>query len=986
MSQTDLQLLGLSDPRLAVHAVGALPAWLWSADGRRVLWANPIGAKAFGATDTTALAARSFGPADVHRRQIVQLWRRLPENGAMRLERLRGFGAPLGTLATCGCARIDLPDGSHAVLITSTDNAGRSIPLVERLQRLVAHSEAALIAFTRDGLFAGASTAGRLMFGYRDLADGGLAGARDLAIADGQAEVQFGPARAVLYRVGSGQQIGLVLARMPGRSETPHAHPLADAEQPPLPQTNDAAAMPEEASELTSTMTSDETPAPPAYEAPELSNEAPSEVLLIDRAAEAAAPADAANSIEAAAEPNPIGDGHTDQHSGAADVEAPAPSSKIVAAEAEHASAQDVPSSPSTLVGAPHDQVSPAISATTDNGAEPAGNVVPFRPPGESRFPALTAVENNAFHELARQLSARLEGEMRAAPTELLTAMSEMESSQRVSEPPFESSGDTSPLDPFAADARAADSHADWLSPEPPPVQGDSQRDRILLDLLPTAVLIYRLDRLLYANGAFLAQMGYPDLAALEQAGGLDALYVELGASPSASTAGAGTPVTISVADGPASEGQKAAARLFTIAWDGDIAHALVFAPPANSPPPQNTAPVEPPAAPAPPPPLVMTPPEAGHADAEDLGAILDVTAEGVLMFDAGGNIHACNRSAEALFGYDGPELVRRNLIELFAPDSTRLVLDYLDGVRQAGATTVLEQPREVLGRLRQGGIVPLTMTIGRTRPDGPNFFAVVRDLSQARRGENELLQARRLADRAATAKADMLARISHEVRAPLNAIIGFAEVMIGERFGAIGNKRYVDYLKDIRTSGERVVALIDDMLELSRVETGRIELSFSNQNLNELVENCVAVMQPQANRARIIIRSSLSHALPPVVADARALRQISLNLISSSISLANPGGQVIVSTALSDFGEVVLRVRDTGHALNAQEVAAALEPFRSRPPSDQASETSGLSLSLTKALVEANRAQFHIKPAPKSGTLMEVVFSRAMARNQSLG
>ena len=139
--------------------------------------------------------------------------------------------------------------------------------------------------------------------------------------------------------------------------------------------------------------------------------------------------------------------------------------------------------------------------------------------------------------------------------------------------------------------------------------------------------------------------------------------------------------------------------------------------------------------------------------------------------------------------------------------------------------------------------------------------------------------------------------------------------------------------------------------------------------------------MQPQANRERIIIRTSLAHTLPPVVADARALRQIAMNLIGNSIHLAKAGGQVIVSTALSDFGEVVLRVRDTGQAMNDNEVAAALEPFRSRGPTDQTSDVSAVSLSLTKALVEANRAQFHIKPGPHTGTLVEVVFSRAVAR-----
>jgi signal transduction histidine kinase len=187
--------------------------------------------------------------------------------------------------------------------------------------------------------------------------------------------------------------------------------------------------------------------------------------------------------------------------------------------------------------------------------------------------------------------------------------------------------------------------------------------------------------------------------------------------------------------------------------------------------------------------------------------------------------------------------------------------------------------------------------------------------------------------------------------------------------------------MKDIRASGERVIAIINDLLDLSRIETGKLDLAFANQNLNDLVEQCVAVMQPQANRERIIIRTSLAHALPPVVADARALRQITLNLIGNSIHLANAGGQVIVSTALSDFGEVVLRVRDTGHGLNDNEVAAAMEPFRTQAPSDQASDGSGVSLSLTKALVEANRAQFHIKTGAHSGTLIEVVFSKETAR-----
>ena len=137
MNNAEFQLRGVGDPRLAVHATSALPAWLWSVDGTRILWANPVGARLFGAANGAALAQKTFGPADAHRRQVAQLAGRLPLNGAIRLERLRGFGAALGMLVTCGCARLEFADGSHGILIAAAEPVGRAMPLVERLQRLV---------------------------------------------------------------------------------------------------------------------------------------------------------------------------------------------------------------------------------------------------------------------------------------------------------------------------------------------------------------------------------------------------------------------------------------------------------------------------------------------------------------------------------------------------------------------------------------------------------------------------------------------------------------------------------------------------------------------------------------------------------------------------------------------------------------------------------------------------------------------------------
>src|SRR5205823_14203199 len=165
--------------------------------------------------------------------------------------------------------------------------------------------------------------------------------------------------------------------------------------------------------------------------------------------------------------------------------------------------------------------------------------------------------------------------------------------------------------------------------------------------------------------------------------------------------------------------------------------------------------------------------------------------------------------------------------------------------VKSSDVSSLLDHGRDVLGRVRNGGLIPLSVTMGRTRADGPNFFAVFRDLSQSRKSESELLQARRLTDRAASAKADMLARISHEVRTPLNAIIGFAEAPIGERFGKLGNERYAEYHTDIRASGERVISVTNDLHDSSPIETGKLDLAFTNQNLNALVERCHAAMQP---------------------------------------------------------------------------------------------------------------------------------------------
>jgi PAS domain S-box-containing protein len=364
------------------------------------------------------------------------------------------------------------------------------------------------------------------------------------------------------------------------------------------------------------------------------------------------------------------------------------------------------------------------------------------------------------------------------------------------------------------------------------------------------------------------------------------------------------------------------------------------------------------------------------ETEVRELRSILDTATDGVVTIEHDGRIVACNRSAEALFGWESGELAGRPFAELFAPESQRAAADYLDGLQRTGVASLLNDGREVIGRVRQGGLIPLFMTMGRIADGTQKFCAVFRDITQWKKAEEELVNARRLAEKASSAKSEFLAKISHEIRTPLNAIIGFSEVMMSERFGAIGNERYREYLKDIHTSGAHLVSLINDLLDLSKIEAGKLDLTFTRVSLNELTQQCVALMQPQANRERIIIRTSLAPALPHVVADARSVRQMVLNLLSNSIKFTGAGGQVIVSTALSDAGEAVLRVRDTGIGMSEMDVATALEPFRQLPTSARwGSGGTGLGLPLTKALAEANRASFSITSAPSAGTLVEISF-----------
>ena len=222
--------------------------------------------------------------------------------------------------------------------------------------------------------------------------------------------------------------------------------------------------------------------------------------------------------------------------------------------------------------------------------------------------------------------------------------------------------------------------------------------------------------------------------------------------------------------------------------------------------------------------------------------------------------------------------------------------------------------------------------------------------------------------------KLDFLAKVSHEVRTPLNSIIGFTELMLQERLGPIGNSRYKGYVEDIHQSGLYALSLLNDLLDISKIEAGKFELDFTAVDAPEIVLECVNSLQPLAQRERIVLRTSLAPNLPAVIADPRRLKQILLNLLSNAIKFTNAGGQVIISASLAD-GEIRLRVRDNGVGMTADEIAYAMQPFHQLDTAPRRQVGTGLGLPVTKALVDANRAKLVLTSEPGIGTSADVIF-----------
>ncbi|MBL8571817.1 MAG: HAMP domain-containing histidine kinase [Phreatobacter sp.] len=273
-----------------------------------------------------------------------------------------------------------------------------------------------------------------------------------------------------------------------------------------------------------------------------------------------------------------------------------------------------------------------------------------------------------------------------------------------------------------------------------------------------------------------------------------------------------------------------------------------------------------------------------------------------------------------------------------------------------------------------------------RTKPGGKlvGYAGVVRDVSAVFAREESLRKARREAEEASAAKTAYIATMSHELRSPLNAVVGFAEVMSREVLGPMGSQRYLTYARDISTAGQHMLALVGDILGMARLESGQQILEESEFDLETTIAEAVALVRLQAEAGQHGIELKLE-AWPRLRADPRAIRQILVNLLGNAIKFSRPAGRVVIDTAFvpEEGGALRIGVRDFGIGIAAPDIPRLTAPFVQLQAGRTRGDGSGLGLAIVRHLIELHGGRLDIASKLDEGTTATVVLpaSRVLAR-----
>ncbi|MBI2256055.1 MAG: PAS domain-containing protein [Proteobacteria bacterium] len=358
----------------------------------------------------------------------------------------------------------------------------------------------------------------------------------------------------------------------------------------------------------------------------------------------------------------------------------------------------------------------------------------------------------------------------------------------------------------------------------------------------------------------------------------------------------------------------------------------------------------------------------------ETLATVVGAVSSGIIICDATKPDHPVtfvNAAFTRMTGYSAEEMLGRNCRVLQGRDTDP---ESLDRLRRA-----LAQHRTIsitLRNYRKDGrtfwnelaISPITDGQGRIL----QFVGIMSDVTQRIRAEENLREAKNQAELANRAKSEFLANVSHELRTPLNAILGFSEVMKMELFGALGQPRYQIYAEDIFNSGNLLLSLINDILDLSKIESGKMELHPEPVVINDVFDSAMTLMRERAKDGGVTLTADVAGDLPPLYADLRAAKQIVTNLVSNAVKFTPKEGMVELTARRHDAHTAEIVIKDTGIGIAEEHIAEVLKPFIQVDGALQRRQSgTGLGLPIVKHLTDLSGGSLQLESTLGEGTIV---------------
>ena len=362
----------------------------------------------------------------------------------------------------------------------------------------------------------------------------------------------------------------------------------------------------------------------------------------------------------------------------------------------------------------------------------------------------------------------------------------------------------------------------------------------------------------------------------------------------------------------------------------------------------------------------------------EKFSRIMAIAPDAIIATDGQRRIQIFNQGAENVFGYRSDE-VTGQVLEMLIPERFRQHhAGHVGKFMESDSESQLMSSRtEVYGLRKDGTEFPAEASISKLKIGKDVMLTVMmHDVSERKQAEIELMAARDKAEYADRAKSEFLANMSHELRTPLNAIIGFSQMMQQKTFGPLGDAHYDDYSRSIFESGDHLLSLINDILDISKIEAGQVELHEQKLDVPVVIQDCLRLIEPRCEEARLQVRQEISDGLPFLWGDERITKQMFINILSNAVKFTPAGGQITIGCQLTPEGGMAVSVTDTGIGIAKSDIPKAMSTFGQVDGSlGRAFEGTGLGLPLVKSLAELHQGKFEISSEPGAGTRASIVF-----------